>query len=55
MNTKKIRKRLELTKAEFARRLGVTWMTVYRWESGKSNPDPRSVRDIEALIKEKQV
>ena len=31
---KAIRKRLGLTRAETARTLGVSWVTVYRWEEG---------------------
>ena len=33
-----VRKRLGLTQAEFAERLGVTLLTVHRWEAGKSRP-----------------
>jgi putative transcriptional regulator len=36
----KIRKRLELTQEQFAKRLGTTATTVHRWESGKSEPMP---------------
>ena len=31
---KAIRKRLGLTRAAAARTLGVSWVTVYRWEEG---------------------
>ena len=31
---KAIRKRLGLTRAQAARTLGVSWVTVYRWEEG---------------------
>lgn len=45
---KDIRKRLGLSQNGFANRLGVTWITVNRWENGVQKPSPLA---IEKLIK----
>jgi len=46
-----IRKRLELTQEEFARRLGTTATTVHRWESGKAAPMPVFRHKIEEMAR----
>ena len=38
LNVQRIRRSLSLTQGQFAERLGVTLLTVHRWESGKSRP-----------------
>ena len=35
-----IRKRLGLTQAAFAHKLGVALLTVQRWEAGRNEPSP---------------
>lgn len=44
-----LRLKLGLTKAAFAREIGVYYMTIYRWESGKSVPKGLSLRALEQL------
>jgi Fic family protein len=41
-----------ITRAELARRLEVSYKTVYRWLDGDGKPHPRQSRDIDALYKE---
>ena len=53
MNIKQIRKRLGLTQEQFARELGVSFITVNRWENGHAKPSPLARRCIELLIKER--
>lgn len=43
-----IRKRMGLSQNAFAIRLGVTWLTVNRWENGKQKPSPLA---LEKLLK----
>lgn len=33
-----LRTALKLTQAQFGERVGVSWMTILRWENGKSAP-----------------
>lgn len=40
MNLIALRKKLGLTQAEMARRLGVSFVTVNRWENGHHAPSP---------------
>jgi len=47
---KELRHRLNLTQEQFAARVGVTFTTVNRWESGKSTPSPLAMRQIEKLM-----
>jgi flagellum-specific peptidoglycan hydrolase FlgJ len=44
------RKRHRISQGELAQRLGVTWITVQRWESGKNTPQAAQRRAIEALL-----
>jgi len=44
-----LRSRLGLTQEQFAAKVGVTFSTVNRWESGKSKPSPLAMRQIEEL------
>ena len=50
---KEIRKKLGLTQDDFAFQLGVTPMTVRRWESGKTKPSRMARRLLEEISKEK--
>jgi len=46
---RELRSRLGLTQEQFAAKVGVTFSTVNRWESGKSKPSPLAMRQIEEL------
>jgi len=46
-----LRKKLNLSQEELARRFGVSWMTVQRWESGKTKPFGLYKQKIENFIK----
>lgn len=39
------RKKTGLTQFEFAQSIGVTWITVWRWENNKNVPD-KNIRDM---------
>ncbi len=43
---KGLRRRLGLTQAQFAQRLGVTYSTVNHWENGKRTPLPFLVQRL---------
>lgn len=45
---REIRDRLKLSREKFARRLGVSFFTIWRWEKGKTKPSPMA----EKLLKE---
>ena len=47
---REIRNRLGLTQERFAQRLGVSFVTVSRWERGKSKPIPAFRKQIEAML-----
>lgn len=47
---KELRYKLGLTQEQFAAKVGVTFSTVNRWESGKSKPSPLAMRQIEELM-----
>ena len=51
MDIRDIRLKLGLTQEELAYKLGVSWGTPARWESGKSKPSKLAQRAIENLIK----
>ena len=46
---RRVRKRLGLTQGQFAERLGVTLLTVHRWEAGKSRPQRLALRRLREL------
>ena len=51
-NIKKLREKLILTQKEFAELIGVSYVTVCRWETGKFDPTIKMRRKIvELLIK----
>ncbi len=44
-----MRERLGLSRAELAARLGVTWPTVWRWETDRTKPQPGWLRALKTL------
>lgn len=52
---KKLRKKLLLTQNEFAELLGVTLVTVSRWESGKFEPTMRVKRKLRELFEKNNI
>ena len=46
---KSIRQKLGLTQRAFAKKVGATHISVFKWEKGKSKPHPMFVEKIEAL------
>lgn len=47
---KTLRKKLGLTQAEFAVKLGVAEFTVRRWEKGVTSPSPMARKAIKAVF-----
>ena len=47
---KGLRSKMGLTQEQFAAKVGVTFSTVNRWESGKSKPSPLATKQIEELM-----
>lgn len=50
---KRYRKKLGLSVAKFAERLGVSWSAVYRWERGDVTPEKPTAKLIRMLVREK--
>jgi len=51
MNIKEIRTELQMTQEQLAHKLGVSFVTISRWELGKSKPSPLAVEKIARLEK----
>lgn len=49
---KLLRKKLILSQVEFAELLGVSYMSVNRWETGKCEPTIKAKRKLAPLFKE---
>ncbi len=49
---RKLRLALGLTQEQFAAKVGVTFSTANRWESGKSKPSPLAMQQIKELSAE---
>lgn len=47
-----LRKKLNLSQEKFAQKLGVSVMTVRRWEAGINKPSYLAQRQLEILLKE---
>ncbi len=52
MHIKKLRKKLNMTQAEFALTVGVAEYTVRRWEKGTHQPSRLALRELNRLEKE---
>ena len=46
---RKLRKRLGLTQTQFAKRVGVSFATVNRWEKGKNEPLPDRMAELKRM------
>jgi len=51
---KELRQKLGLSQEALARRLGVTVLTVRRWEKGACKPSPLALLRIEELMRQMQ-
>lgn len=49
---RQLRERLGLTQEKLAKRLGVRFQTVNRWERGHAYPSPLSLKAIEREVRE---
>lgn len=49
---RRLRRHLALSQEQLAKRLGVTWSTVNRWENGRGNPSPLAREKLDALFAE---
>jgi len=48
---KELREALGMTQEEFARDLGVSFVTVNRWENKHASPSPMALRRLEEAMK----
>lgn len=46
-----LRQALNLSQVELAARLGVSPASVHRWETGKTEPTPLAMRQLNKLVK----
>ncbi len=49
---REVRQRLELTQEQLAHQLGVTYLTVNRWENDHAKPSPMAMKLLELKLKE---
>lgn len=49
MTLKQLRESRSMSQNDVARRLDVTVTTVYKWENGRAEPQPKYVRDLAEL------
>jgi len=49
---KALRKRIGLTQVQFARAVGVSFVTVNRWENGHTSPSPLARKYMAKVAKE---
>lgn len=47
---REMRQELGLTQEKFAAKLGVTYLTVNRWENNRTQPSPMALKLIEAML-----
>ncbi len=46
-----LREKTGLTQEKFATKLGVTLLTVNRWENGRTKPSPLAMQKVEKLLR----
>ncbi|MEM6399809.1 MAG: helix-turn-helix transcriptional regulator [Cyanobacteria bacterium P01_D01_bin.116] len=47
---RELRNSLGLTQEKFANHLGVTLLTINRWENGRSKPSPLAIEKVEGIL-----
>lgn len=47
---RELRQEIGVTQEKFASLLGVTCLTVNRWENGKTQPSPLAIKQIEKIL-----
>lgn len=52
---KRIRLRSFLTQQDFAKKIGVAFSTVNRWESGRAKPNLKAMKNINAFCLENRI
>jgi len=55
MDIKALRSKLALTQEELAHKLGVSWGTIARWESGQGKPSKLAQRAVKKLMEEAKI
>lgn len=46
-----LREKTGLTQEKFATKLGVTLLTINRWENGRAKPSPLAMQQVEELLR----
>jgi len=46
-----LREKTGLTQEKFATKLGVTLLTINRWENGRARPSPLAMQKVEELLR----
>ena len=54
IDIKKIRKRLKLTQAQFAKKIGVCRATENRWENNQTKPSKLALKEMRILLKKRR-
>jgi DNA-binding transcriptional regulator YiaG len=49
VRVKQIRIKLKLSQRAFAKQVGATFVSIYKWENNKSKPHPMFMKKIEEL------
>lgn len=52
---KRLRKKLFLSQEDFANKLGISYATVNRWETGKSKPTYKNMKLIDEYCKKNSI
>ena len=52
---KRIRRKAFLTQEDFARKIGVSFATVNRWETGKARPNLKTMKLIDDYCKRNEI
>ena len=52
---KRIRRKAFLTQEDFAKEIGVSFATVNRWETGKANPNLKTMKLIDDYCKKNSI
>lgn len=52
---KRLRQKQLMSQTDFARVLGVSYITVNRWETGKSKPSYKAMKTIDSYCKQNRI